>query len=502
MPPEEKPQDSTLNKIAASSVALSDCAASIRSRLQAQRDTLDRLRAGLAEMRTIAGIPSVETQALSAAAAHAPPPIEAPVQEHPAPPAFEVHRFPVVETPAPEIAAAPFPLAADPRAESLDAALDQLVSPTFPSHEAAPQPPADPLKDLVAPPETPANTESPAETGKTGVEPDVESFETIIAKIESLSPSAADGDADPIAQQPVLTPLFAAAPAVPEPAALDPIAESTGEPTLTPLFSAKPVLREAVAAPVAAPPSIDVPIIESIVESIVPAPVAAPLPAYPSADEKTVVIAPVVPEPVVSETVVPEAVIAPPLADAPADEKTVIIPPVAPEPVVFEPLVSEPVQPQSSHVVLRVPRRLLLTALPVVCLIGAFFALARFQAPARPARPKAAPLPPPAAETSVVDAKASEALALVQHWRMAGDDKSVFERLGGVVEHPGGVPAWSAEMTDDDSYLVVFREVAGTPVYAFETNLKSKTVQPTPEAVDRLTLIRVRDAASAKLNAR
>ncbi len=85
---------------------------------------------------------------------------------------------------------------------------------------------------------------------------------------------------------------------------------------------------------------------------------------------------------------------------------------------------------------------------------------------------------------------------------MAGDQKSVFERLGSVVEHQGGVPAWSSEMTDEGSYLVIFREAGGTPIYAFEVNLKSKTVRPTPEATERLTLIRVRDAASAKLNAK
>jgi hypothetical protein len=84
---------------------------------------------------------------------------------------------------------------------------------------------------------------------------------------------------------------------------------------------------------------------------------------------------------------------------------------------------------------------------------------------------------------------------------MAGDDKSVFERLGSVQTHPGGVPAWSTELTDEDSYIVIFREVAGTPIYAFEVDMKAKKVFPTPEATDRLTLIRVRDAATDRLNA-
>lgn len=134
-------------------------------------------------------------------------------------------------------------------------------------------------------------------------------------------------------------------------------------------------------------------------------------------------------------------------------------------------------------------RSLLLTSLPILCLVGAFLVITRFHVTISASRPKmeASATPLPAAAPG--DDQSAEALALVRQWRMAGDDQSLFERLGGVVEHPGGVPAWSAEMAEAGVYLVIFREAAGAPIYAFEANLASRTVLPTPEATHQLALI-------------
>ena len=520
---EEKPQDSTLNKIAASSVALSDCAASIRSRLLAQRETLDRLRTELAAMRSIAGISPVNGQSPAREAVEAPPPAEAPFEEQAAPSAFQVHTFPktftvhtfpTVEASAPEnVDARPTPAPApEPIVESLDAALDKLISQTLPAPEVAPA---------------------------AAAESSVESFKSILAEFTSQPSSAPIAAAESAAPEPVLAPQIAAAPAVPEPVVESVAPEKTvdapiqekiasdipaiaeppkdepktasaaessvesfesilakfaseppptpaavieptaAEPVLTPLFAAAPLIQE----PAAAAPAAPLPHVEPVVQDLDSTLVLAPLSvAVPGAQEAPV-----------SEVAAPEPVIE---ADAPDTVS---------EPIVREPAAPEPAgPPQPSVIVFTVPRAMVLIGLPVICLIGAFFVLARFQAPVRVARPKAAEAaeaaeaaPPPVVD----DPKADEALALVQHWRMAGDEKSLFERLGSVTAYPGGAPAWSAELTDGDSYLVMFREASGT-AYAFETNLKSKKVQPTPEAVERLTLIRVRDAASAKLNAR
>jgi hypothetical protein len=99
----------------------------------------------------------------------------------------------------------------------------------------------------------------------------------------------------------------------------------------------------------------------------------------------------------------------------------------------------------------------------------------------------------------LADPDALEAIALVQDWRPAGDDKAVLERLGAAVRNPRYPRAWSAERLEGDSYLVLFREPAGTPVYAFEVDLESEAVQASPEAVERLTRLRVREAAQAQL---
>ncbi|MFI5350497.1 MAG: hypothetical protein ACHQ2Z_13195, partial [Elusimicrobiota bacterium] len=453
-----------------------------------------------------------------------------------APISFEVHTFPTVETHAPENVNVP-PPAAEPAVESLDSALDKLIAQTLPTPATEPvpeaavesvvptqpieaptpervasealaiiaapieeapaqetpvaapasdAPAAEPVVDSVAParpieaptpehvaaetlatidgpieeiPKQDTTTTAPDASDKPAAGPADDSFESTLARFGAKFdwPTSAIPDAAPAA-----APVPEAV--VPAPAALEPV--------LTPLFAAEPAPQAIPAAtPEAPPPQLP----DAVVEPIVSAP-AAPEAAAPERYDATLILPPAVEAVTVSEP------IAAPIVPAAA------VPPVA--------------QPQSSVVVFKVPRALLLTGLPVVCLIGAFLVIARFQTPHRVMRPKA---PEAAAEAAAppaaVDPKAADALALVQHWRMAGDNRTLFERLGSVAQHPGGVPAWSVELTDEDSYLVMFREVSGT-AYAFETNMKTKTVQPTPEAVERLTLIRVRDEASAKLNAR
>lgn len=105
--------------------------------------------------------------------------------------------------------------------------------------------------------------------------------------------------------------------------------------------------------------------------------------------------------------------------------------------------------------------------------------------------------PKVAARAAAVDPDALEAIAMVQDWQAAGDEKPVLQRLAGTVRNPAYPRAWSAEKTDEDSYLVIFREPAGFPAYAFEVNLESESVQATPEAVERLTMLRVREATES-----
>ena len=105
-----------------------------------------------------------------------------------------------------------------------------------------------------------------------------------------------------------------------------------------------------------------------------------------------------------------------------------------------------------------------------------------------------------AVRAAAVDPDALEAIAMVQDWHPAGDEKRVLERLAGAVRNPAYPRAWSVERTEDDSYLVIFREPAGTPAYAFEVNLESEAVQGTPEAVERLTMLRVREAMESPDN--
>ena len=101
---------------------------------------------------------------------------------------------------------------------------------------------------------------------------------------------------------------------------------------------------------------------------------------------------------------------------------------------------------------------------------------------------------------AAADPDALEAIAMVQDWQAAGDEKPVLQRLAGAVRNPAYPRAWSAERTEDASYLVIFREPAGTPAYAFEVNLESEAVQATPEAIERLTMLRVREATESTDN--
>lgn len=95
----------------------------------------------------------------------------------------------------------------------------------------------------------------------------------------------------------------------------------------------------------------------------------------------------------------------------------------------------------------------------------------------------------------VIDEDARDAIALAQEANAAGDEETILSRLGGIRRHPdGSAKAWSAEKTEEDTYLVIYREPAGIPAYAFEVNLETEAVSPTPEAVDALALMRVRAA--------
>jgi hypothetical protein len=102
------------------------------------------------------------------------------------------------------------------------------------------------------------------------------------------------------------------------------------------------------------------------------------------------------------------------------------------------------------------------------------------------------------ARVSAVDPDAREAIALAQNWQPAGDEKPVLLRLAGAVRNPAYPRAWSAERTEDASYLVIFREPAGTPIYVFEVNLDAEEVDATPETVELLTMLRVREATEAQ----
>jgi hypothetical protein len=103
---------------------------------------------------------------------------------------------------------------------------------------------------------------------------------------------------------------------------------------------------------------------------------------------------------------------------------------------------------------------------------------------------------PRQAPAAAPDLDAQDAVALVQEWKIAGDETPVLERLGESVARAAGPRAWTSEKTGPDAYLVVFRERNG-PLYAFEVDLAAEEVHATPETVDLLTLRRVRDESVA-----
>jgi hypothetical protein len=104
--------------------------------------------------------------------------------------------------------------------------------------------------------------------------------------------------------------------------------------------------------------------------------------------------------------------------------------------------------------------------------------------------------PVAAVRAAAADPDALEAIAMVQDWTPAGDEKRVLQRLAAEARNPAYPRAWSAERTEGDSYLVIFRAPAGFPVYAFEVSLESEAVQATPEAVERLSTLRLAEVTA------
>lgn len=136
-------------------------------------------------------------------------------------------------------------------------------------------------------------------------------------------------------------------------------------------------------------------------------------------------------------------------------------------------------------------RSLMGALLSVACLLAAFDLCVTMDAGAYASRPQAT-----ARAAAPADPDAREAISLAQEWRLAGDELPVLERLRGVARNPGSVRAWSAEKTETDAYLVIFREPSGG-AYAFEVDLGTGRVLTTPEAVERLTEMRVREESAA-----
>lgn len=293
--------------------------------------------------------------------------------------------------------------------------------------------------------------------------------------------------ADPIVPEPLIPILPDAAPPLPEPPIVpDPVPAVT--PDAVEAFTSQ--------LPVEAAPLPPVAIVEPIVETI------RTFTADPIEPEFRVPVltdaAPLLLEPVMSETIAAEVVAAEPIY-----EQTLVIEPVSEGPVAEEPAAIDGIQvpPAVSINARRAPassRLLSIATLVFVCLVMVTFAARHFGVTIAISRPQA-DARGIVSENSAVDSRSSEAIALVQQWHMAGDDQSVSERLGTGPDSSGKAPAWSAEKVDEEVYLVLVRERSGTHVCAFETNLKTQAVLPTPEAVDRLTLMRVRDEATTRL---
>ena len=107
---------------------------------------------------------------------------------------------------------------------------------------------------------------------------------------------------------------------------------------------------------------------------------------------------------------------------------------------------------------------------------------------ARPAPAVVANARPAAKGAPVVvdDDRSEEALLLVHEWKLPGDEKSLGDRLGGQVDLPGGRPAWSVERTGARGYRVTFQPREKDLPYAFEADIESRVVWPTPETQELL----------------
>lgn len=86
----------------------------------------------------------------------------------------------------------------------------------------------------------------------------------------------------------------------------------------------------------------------------------------------------------------------------------------------------------------------------------------------------------------VDDDRSQEALLLVHEWRLPGDEKSLGERLGGELELPGGRPAWRVERVAEHGYRVTFQPAPKDLPYAFEADIETRVVWPTPETQELL----------------
>ncbi len=132
-------------------------------------------------------------------------------------------------------------------------------------------------------------------------------------------------------------------------------------------------------------------------------------------------------------------------------------------------------------------RSLMGFAVSTACLFGALTVCITFDAAPRQAsrgpRHHAAP---------ALEPDAADAVALAQEHAIAGDELPVVERLASGYARPRAMRSWTAERVGESAYLVMFRQADGR-AYAFEVDLESEEVRASPEAVDALTALRVRD---------
>ena len=107
---------------------------------------------------------------------------------------------------------------------------------------------------------------------------------------------------------------------------------------------------------------------------------------------------------------------------------------------------------------------------------------------AHPAPAVVANVRPAAKRAPVVtdDDRPQEALLPVHDWKLPGDAQSLGERLGSDLELPGGRPSWSVERTGAHGYRVTFQPAEKDLPYAFEADIESRVVWPTPETQELL----------------